>query len=406
MSARLLGTNRDFTLLWIGQAVSALGSATTIVAYPLVALHLTGSPSLVGLVMATGVVVQLLVSLPAGVLVDRTDKRRLMLLCDAGRLVAAAVLAAALFGDWLTVWLLLAVVAVDGGLGAVFGITEPTAVRHVVRSEQLPLALARNEARGAAAGLAGPALGGALLALARPLPFLANAVSFLVSFGSIALIRTPMPSAYEVRESRAHTGFSAILDGLRWIWRERFLRVTLLLISGNNLVSNAAFVLAVVVSGQRGDSAAATGLLASLAGLGTLAGALVAPRLVARLSMRTILVANRCVWLALVPLLAFVHNTYAMGAIFAVMFLLGPTGNAAVVSRQLTLTPDELQGRVSSARGLFAGLAGPIGIAAMGVSIDYLGVTASVVGLAGWLAVMVAIAATSRAIREGTTPIA
>jgi MFS family permease len=399
MSTRLLGANRDFTLLWIGQAVSALGSATTLVAYPLVVLQLTGAPSLVGLVMAAGVVVQLVVSLPAGVAVDRFDKRRLMLACDAGRLVAAVVLGAALLGDWLTIWLLLLVVVVDSGLGAVFGIAEPAAVRHVVRAEQLSLALARNEARGAASGLAGPALGGALLALARPLPFLANAVSFLVSFGSIALIRSPMPSALE---TRAHVGISAILDGLRWIWRERFLRVTLLLISGNNLVSNAVFVLAVVVSGQRGDSAAATGLLASLAGVGSLAGALVAPRLVGRLSIRAILIVNRCVWLALVPLFAFVHNTYAMGAIFAVMFLLGPAGNAAVVSRQLTLTPDELHGRVSSARGFFAGLAGPLGIAAIGVSIEWFGVAASVLGLAGWLLAMTLVAATSRAIRQSS----
>lgn len=263
--------------------------------------------------------------------------------------------------------------------------------------DQLPLTLARNEARGAAAGLAGPVLGGALLAVARPLPFLGNALSHLVSFTAVACVRAPMPSALEPRTS---VGVRAIVDGLRWIWRERFLRVTLLLISGNNLVSNAVFVLAIVVSGRRGDSAAATGLLASLAGVGTLAGALVAPRLVRLLSMRTILIANRCAWLALVPLFAFVHDTYAMGAIFAVMFVLGPTGTAAVVSRQLTLTPDELQGRVSSARGLLAGLAGPIGLGLAGVSVDHLGVPLTVAALTGWLLLMTCVAACSRAIRE------
>ncbi|GAB3413067.1 MFS transporter [Flindersiella endophytica] len=398
MAVRLLGANRDFTLLWVGQAVSALGSAATLVAYPLLVLQLTGSPSQVGLVMAAGVVVQLLVSLPGGVIVDRYDKRRLMLACDAGRFAAAGVLGVAVLGDWLTIWLVLAVVIVDSGLGAVFGSAEPAAVRQVVAGEQLPLALARNEARGAAAGLAGPVLGGALLALARPLPFLANALSHLVSFSAVAGIRTPMPSALE---PRAPIGVRTIVDGLRWIWRERFLRVTLLLISGNNLVSNAVFVLAIVVSSRRGDSAAATGLLVSMAGVGTLAGALVAPWLVRRLSIRTILIANRGAWLALVPLFAFVHETYAMGAIFAVMFLLGPTGNAAVVSRQLTLTPDELQGRVSSARGLLAGLAGPIGAGLAGVSVDRFGLPATVAALCGWLLVMLCVAGGSRAVRDG-----
>jgi predicted MFS family arabinose efflux permease len=159
-------------------------------------------------------------------------------------------------------------------------------------------------------------------------------------------------------------------------------------------------VLAIVVSGQRGDSAAATGLLVSLAGVGTLAGALVAPRLVRRLSIRAILIANRCAWLALVPLFAFVHDTYAMGGLFAVMFLLGPTGNAAVVSRQLTLTPDELQGRVSSARGLLAGLAGPVGLGLTGVGVDHLGAPLTVAVLTGWLSLMLCVAAGSRAVRD------
>jgi hypothetical protein len=54
VAVRVLGANRDFTLLWVGQAVSALGSAATLVAYPLLVLHLTGSPSQVGLAMAAG----------------------------------------------------------------------------------------------------------------------------------------------------------------------------------------------------------------------------------------------------------------------------------------------------------------------------------------------------------------
>jgi len=83
------------------------------------------------------------------------------------------------------------------------------------------------------------------------------------------------------------------------------MRVTLLLISGNNLVSNAVILLAIVVSRQHGASASATGLLLTFASVGSLAGALAAPRLVNRLPIRTILLANRCLWAALIPPLLF-----------------------------------------------------------------------------------------------------
>ena len=396
-SRRLIGANRDFTLLWAGQAISALGSTASLVTYPLLVLHLTGSPALVGVTMAAGMVVRLVVGLPGGVLVDRLDKRKLMLGCDLGRALAQASIAVGLAGGWLNMGLIVAAVAVEGALSSVFGAAEPAAVRQVVRSDQLPLALARNEARGAAAMLAGPPVGGLLFGLAPALPFVFDTASYLLSFVSIALIRAPMASAVPAGR---RTAYRDLVEGLVWLWRQAFLRVTLLLGSGLNLVSNALIVLAIVVSEQRGDSGVTTGLLVTLAGAGTLAGALVAPWLVHRLSVRTILIANRLLWAALVPMFLIVHSTYAIGVMIAVMCMMGPTGTTAVLNRQMALTPEELQGRASSARGLLAGLAAPLGAGLIGYSLDYAGLTVSVVALTVWLLVLATIAVASSAIRS------
>jgi MFS family permease len=393
---RLLGANRDFTLLWSGQAVSALGSAASLVTYPLLVLHLTGSPALVGLTMATGMVVRLAVALPGGVLVDRMDKRTLMLGCDLGRAVAQACMAVGLAGGWLGFGLIVAAVVVEGALGSVFAAAEPAAVRHVVRPDQLPLALARNEARGAAAMLAGPPVGGLLFGLTPLLPFVFDAASYVLSFVTIALIRAPMAAA---TERGGRTATRELVHGLAWMWRHAFFRVTLLLSSGLNLVSNAIIVLAIVVSEQRGDSGVTTGLLVTAAGAGTLVGALVAPSLVHRLSVRTILVANRLIWAALVPMFLVLDNTYAIGGLIALMCLIGPTGSTAVASRQMALTPEELQGRASSARGFLAGLAGPVGAGLVGASLDLAGLGVSILGLTAWLLVMAAIAFASKAVR-------
>lgn len=401
---RLLGANRDFTLLWSGLAISALGSGSCAVAYPLLVLALTHSAGQVGLVMAAGVVVRLAIGLPGGVFVDRVDKRRLMLVCVAGVFGAQAVLVAGVVGHWLSLWLLVLLQVVEGVFGSVFGAAEETAVRHVVRADQLPLALARNEARGAAAMLAGPPLGGLMFAFLPALPFAVNAVSSLASFVCIASLRAPMPPA--LTRGRSTPSYGDLLDGLSWLWRRPFFRTTLLLVSGLNLASNAVFLLAVVSSGERGDPATATGTLVMLASVGSLVGALLAPKVVARLSVRTILVANRLVWVAVIPLLVFVANPYVVGGLIAAMFVIGPTGSTALTSRQMALTPEEFQGRASSARGFMAGLAAPIGIGLAGLCLDQLGRTASILALTGWMIAMTLLAALSRAIRaEASTPV-
>src|ERR1700759_5696906 len=83
-----LWRNREFNLLWVSQALSDLGNAISTLAVPLLVLHLTGSAVQAGLVGTTGLSVMVLARLPAGVLVDRLDRRRILLACDAVRLVA------------------------------------------------------------------------------------------------------------------------------------------------------------------------------------------------------------------------------------------------------------------------------------------------------------------------------
>src|ERR671939_2029323 len=91
-----LRRNRDFMLLWSGQAVSELGTRTAWIAYPLLVLAITGSPAKAGIVTFANRFPYFLFSLPAGALVDRWERKRIMLVCDAGRLLGAASIVVAL----------------------------------------------------------------------------------------------------------------------------------------------------------------------------------------------------------------------------------------------------------------------------------------------------------------------
>jgi len=113
---RALSRDRNFTLLWVGQTLSEIGSQVTAIAMPLLVLALTGSAAKVGVAR---MVAFPLVSLPAGVIADRSDRRRVMIVCAAGRLVATASVAGALAAGRPGLGQLMAVALIDAGLYSV-----------------------------------------------------------------------------------------------------------------------------------------------------------------------------------------------------------------------------------------------------------------------------------------------
>lgn len=150
-----LHRNRDFVLLWSGQIVSSVGSAVSSVAFPLFVLALTDSPARAGIVGFAGTLPFLLFELPAGGLVDRWDRKRTMIVSDALRGAALGSIAVAYAAGVLTFVQVAVVAFAEGTLFVLFLLAERTALPHVVAPEQLPAALAQNEARTRGATLAG-----------------------------------------------------------------------------------------------------------------------------------------------------------------------------------------------------------------------------------------------------------
>src|SRR5256885_8845372 len=169
-------------LLWGGQVVSTLGSSASNVIYPLLILQITDSPAAAGISAALGHIPYLLFSLPAGALIDRWDRKRVMILCDIGRALTVTTIAAALWLDVLTVWQIYAAAFIEGSFFVFFNLAEVAALPRVVAKEQLPQAAAQNEAAFAAAYIVGPSFGTLLYqSLGRAAPFVADAISYVVS---------------------------------------------------------------------------------------------------------------------------------------------------------------------------------------------------------------------------------
>ena len=235
---RALAQNGDFARLWSGGAVSGLGSAIAALAYPLLALGVTGSAGQAGLVGLVALGVAAVTRLPAGAVVDRVPLRPVLISCDAVRVVTTAGLVASVVTDNLALWQLL-VVAAGNAVAAVFSeIALSVALRHVVPPDQLSAAFALNDGRGHAISLVGQPVGGVLYGVAAALPLVADLVSFLVSAVVSATLRAPLqPSTDHPERARLRT---TLVTGLTFLWSEPFLRATLVAASAYQFVFAAA----------------------------------------------------------------------------------------------------------------------------------------------------------------------
>jgi hypothetical protein len=185
-----LRRNRDFVMLQAGQLLSAIGTASTTVAYPLLALTVTHSPARAGWVTFARVIPSLLVSLPGGVAADRLNRKTLMIVSDTCRAAAAGSLAVTILLGDLRFWLIPVVAFAEGSFRSLFSSSAAGALRSVVPASQVPAAVAAQRGRSAKASLAGPPIGGALFGISPALPFIADAVSDVFSVLSLILIRT------------------------------------------------------------------------------------------------------------------------------------------------------------------------------------------------------------------------
>src|SRR5262249_43553503 len=133
---RPLWFNRDYMLLWSGQTVSSVGTGVSRLAFPLLVLDLTQSAAQAGIVGARQALPYLLLSLPVGALIDRWDRKRVMILCDVGRALAMGSVPLAVWLGWLTIQQLYAVALIEGILYVFFNLAEVACLPHVVSKPQ------------------------------------------------------------------------------------------------------------------------------------------------------------------------------------------------------------------------------------------------------------------------------
>jgi predicted MFS family arabinose efflux permease len=316
--ARGVLSNPDFVKLWAGETVSLVGTQVTQFTMPLVAvLSLNATVSEVGVLNALRFVPVLLLSMFAGVWLDRRRRRPVLIACALGNAALIALVPLASVAGLLSIGLLYLVVTLVGLLSMTFDVGALSYVPNLVSHDHLAEANGKIQASTAFAGIAGPGLAGLLVGLVTaPITLSVDAVSYLFSAGGLIAIRKPEP-APEVPEVRPSVRES-IAEGLRAVYGSKLLSALLTQGTALNLFFGGYITVFVVYAVRVVRlSPFELGIVMAAAAVGSLIGAITAGRVRKAIGLgRTMIVNTIGVSVALLPLLIPRHASVAAMAIF------------------------------------------------------------------------------------------
>ena len=407
-----LWRHRDFRNLWAAETVSQLGSQVTGLALPLVAvIVLKVSAFEVALLTVIEMAPFILISLPAGVWVDRLRRKPILVTADVGRALLLGTVPLAYWLDVLTIWQLYGVGFVFGVLTVFFDVSYQSYLPSLVSREQLVEGNSKLEVSRSGAQLAGPGLAGALIeAVKAPGAILVDAISFVLS--AFFLFRIKAEERAPTRaERQAGPGMKAeVKEGLRWVFGNPYLRwiaaSTATFNFFGNILGSIYLVFAVRELGLRPG---VIGLVFAVGNIGYLAGALLANRLSRRFGVGPTIVIGAAGSVSLLLLAAAPASNpipFLIGA-QAISSMGVPIYNITQVSFRQAITPERIQGRMNSVMRFIVWGVMPLGALIGGAIASWVSLRAAIwVGAIGMsLAVLPVLLSPVRTLREMPEPV-
>ena len=388
-----IGINRAFTIFWIGQSLSSLGDAFALIALPLLVLQATGSVSQMGLVTGASGVSQLIAGIFAGLLVDRVDRRRLMILCDLGRTILYGAIP---LGWWLLgpqIWLIYLVTILGALLGMCFQVAYITAVSNLVEREALTGANGRLQATVGVAFVLGPVLAGLISARVGPSAAIGvDAASFLVSAASLTLLRLRQAAATRHPHGESAGQMAELLAGARFLFAHPVLRaITIVLAVFTFSTTGSLDLFIFYLKHDLHQSDNAVGFIFGLACVGAIGAGLAAATLRRRLGFGVCWLGGIIGMGVILCLIAVAPGLVTVSIVAPFFSMLTTIMSIISMSLRQEITPDHLLGRVTAAFWTLSSAAGPIGAALATALAARLGVI-SILGLMGGVVLALGIA--------------
>jgi MFS family permease len=263
---------RNYRLYFIGQVVSVSGSWMQRVAQSWLVLHLTGSGVALGVVSALQFLPMLVLGAWGGVIADRVDKRRVLMLTQAVMGFLALALGVVTLTGSVQLWMVYVLALLLGLVTAMDNPARQSFVMEMVGRAQLTNAVSLNSAVFTGARVVGPAIAGVLISLVGTgWCFVVNAVSF----GAVVLALVAMDPTRLQRPERTSSRRGLVVEGLRFVWSRPDIRLPLgILAVVGTLALNWTVILPLLARNTFHGGAGTYGLLFAVLGVGSLAGAL------------------------------------------------------------------------------------------------------------------------------------
>jgi MFS family permease len=342
-----------FKKQWVASAVSNIGDGMEGAAGPLLAASLTGDARLIAGVGVAQTLPWLVLSLPLGVVVDRTNRRTLMVAANWVRCALFAAIAVLTAAGSISIAFLIGIIAAVGVCEVVFDMSAQAFLPAIVPAEMLEKANGRLFATEVMCNsFIGLPLGAWAFVAASGTPFAVNAASFGVAAYLVGTIRVPMPVSTENAEPETLPAsfFAQLREGLTWLMHHRLLRTMAIMLGICNMATMMGEVLLVkYASDELGVTGAGFGVLLAVMSVGSIAGGFLGDKVGARFGTAPAM---------LIPYATFATAALAMGifrnipvAVAASMAtaVAGTIWNVVTVSLRQKIIPQDLFGRVNSA---------------------------------------------------------
>ncbi|HKH90562.1 MAG TPA: MFS transporter [Gemmatimonadaceae bacterium] len=347
---RVVLRHRNFRLFLIGQTLSLIGTWMQTMAVGWLALELTNSAFLVGLVATASAIPILLFTMPAGAIVDRSDKLRIVRIAQAAFLVETSTLWMMTVTHRMTIEWLLALAFINGLIASIEIPARQAMMIDLVGRDDLPDAIALNSSGFNLARVVGPGLAAAVIArLGIAWCFFLNAASFVAVLVGLFMMQLPpfMPM-------RHRTGpWQGVVQVMRYMRDTRDVRALMLMVTVYSILGAPVLALMPVVAREMfGLGAGGYGLLLSFLGVGGLTGALGLAAVGDRIARTRLLTVASMLWPALLMVFSLTRVPWVgyalLLAIGCVMILNGAISNGLLQG----IVPDALRGRIMAAYGL------------------------------------------------------
>lgn len=358
-TARLPGA---YWRLVTAHGISNIGDGILLVALPLLAVRLTDDPIAISLISAAAVVPWLILSLPVGAIIDRSDRRRIMVWANVVRAAALALLCLTITLDAAQIWMLWVAALVLGCAEVFYDNSSQALVPDLVRAPLLEKANGRMySVEFSTNTFIGTPLGSLLFAAAVALPFGIDAVSFVIA---TLLILTIRGNFRHVGVTRHETDslYAEMRTGVRWLWRNPLLRTIAISLGLSNLafqMPQAVFVL--FARDELGVGERGYGFLFAIMGVGAVIGGLLGDRIVALLGQSATIYCALVTWIATLLAVGLYPVTWWVTVAIAIESMAAAVWNVVMVSLRQQVVPSHLFGRVNSVYRWFGWGTLPVG---------------------------------------------